>query len=113
MRKLQTTDIFAMARIIRASGVRDELRVIIQNVAERGLSAAAVGIDGFLVILEAAAEKRTENAIYEALSGPFEVEAAAIATMDLDELADRFNQLVRENNLQRFFDLVSRILGKK
>lgn len=112
MRKLQTTDIFAMARIIRASGVREELRQIVHSVAERGLSIESVGIDGMIALLEAAAEKRTENAIYEALAGPFEVNAASIATMELDELMDRLQQMWRENNLQRFFDLVSRILGK-
>lgn len=113
MRRIQTTDIFGAARIIRASGVREDLRTLIQNVAESGLSVESVGIDGFLLILEAAAEKKTEHAIYEVLSGPFEVEPGQIAVMELDELLERLNQLYRENDLQRFFGFVSRILGKK
>ena len=113
MRKLNTADVFAMARIVRASGLRDDLREVILRVSEKGLSTAAVGIDGMLVVMEAVAEKKAESAIYEALAGPFEIPAADIATMELDVLLDNLKQLAEANDLKRFFDLVSRILGKK
>lgn len=113
MRKLNTADIFAMARIVRASGVREDLREVIRRVAENGMEATSVGIEGFLVILEAAAEKKAENAIYEALAGPLEIPAADIAAMELDVLLKNLKQLAEENDLKNFFGLVSRILGKK
>lgn len=113
MRKLNTADIFAMARIVRASGVREELRELIGRVASQGLSIQSVGIEGVLVIMETIAEKKGEAAIYAALSGPFEMPAEEIAVMELDKLLDHFEQLYRDNNLQRFFDSVSRIPGKK
>lgn len=113
MRKLNTTDVFAMARIIRASGIRDELRALIQRVSGSDTPVAAVGIDGFLIIMEAVAEHKAERAVYEALSGPFEMTADEVAALDLDELTELFTQLAKENNLKRFFDFVSRILGKK
>lgn len=113
MRKLNTADVFAMARIIRASGVREELREMIHRVADQGLSMESVGIEGVLVIVEAVAEKKAEHAMYEALSGPFEVAAEEIAAMELDALIDSLEQLHQENDLQRFFGFVSRILGRK
>lgn len=112
MRKLQTADVFAMARIIRASGVREDLREIVYNVAQKGLTVEAVGIDGVLVVLEACAEKKTEHVIYEALAGPFEVSPEEIAAMNLDDLCAKLQQMVQDNNLQSFFGYVSRILGK-
>lgn len=113
MRKLNTADVFAMARIVRASGIREELRALIQRVAGSDENTASVGIEGFLVIMEAMAERKAERAIYEALAGPFELTADEVAELDLDMLADHLTLLAEENNLKRFFDLVSRILGKK
>ena len=113
MRKLNTSDVFAMARIVRASGIRNEIRDLIHRVAGTDESTASVGIEGFLVIMEACAERKSERAIYEALSGPFEMTADEVALLELDELERRFSLLNEENNLKHFFDLVSRILGKK
>ena len=121
MRKLNTADVFAMARIVRASGVREELRNLIQRVSGDSNSGedggedsmASIGIEGFLVIMEALAERKSEHAIYETLAGPFEMTADEVAMLELDSLESKLAQLAAENNLKRFFDLVSRILGKR
>ena len=113
MRKLNTSDVFAMARVIRASGIRGELQELIRRVAGSDTPAESVGIEGFLIIMEALAERKSETAIYEALAGPFEMDAGDIATMDLESLSERLTELVKENDLKRFFDFVLRILGKK
>lgn len=112
MRKLNTSDVFAMARVVRASGMREELRALIKRAAESGAKVEDVGIDGFLTILEALAEKKAESAIYEALSGPFEVTAQEVSVMQLDELTEKLTQLAEENDLNRFFKWLSGILGK-
>lgn len=112
MRKLNTSDVFALARIVRTSGVRDELRPLIKAAAESSRPAEDVGIDGFLCILYALTEQKTEQAIYSVLSGPFEMTAEEVKTLPLDQLMEQLNTLVAENNLKHFFDCVSRILGK-
>lgn len=112
MRKLNTSDVFSMARIVRASGVRNELRPLIKAAAESDRPVEDVGIDGFLCILEALAERKAESAIYEVLSGPLEMTADEVAKLPLDQLVEQLKALVAENNLKYFFDCVSRILGK-
>jgi hypothetical protein len=112
MRKLNTSDVFAMARIVRASGVRNELRPLIKAAAQSERPVEDVGIDGFLCILEALAEQKAENAIYAALSGPFEMTPNEVETLPLDQLVEQLKALVAENDLKHFFDCVSRILGK-
>lgn len=112
MRKINTSDVFALARVVRASGMREELRVLIKQAAETESKLEDVGIDGFLTILEALAEKKAEAAIYEVLSGPFEATAQEVAAMELDELMEKLHCLVQENDLKRFFKWLSGILGK-
>lgn len=112
MRKLNTSDVFAMARVVRASGMREELRGLIKQAAETDAKVEDVGIDGFLTILEALAEKKAEAAIYEVLAGPFQTTAQEVASMQLDELMENLKRLVEENDLTRFFTWLSGILGK-
>lgn len=113
MRKLNTRDVFAAARIIRASGVRAELIALIQRAAESKTPAQEVGIDGFLLIMEGLAERKAESAIYEALAGPMECTAEEVGSMDLDVLWDKLTYLAEDGGLKRFFTYVSGILGKK
>lgn len=112
MRKLNTSDVFALARVIRASGIRDELRPLIRRASESNAPVEDVGIDGFMTIMEALAERKAENAIYEALSGPFEVSAEDIANMPLPQMVEKLSALAQENELKSFFGYVSGILGK-
>ena len=46
MRKLNTSDVFAMARGVRASGMREELRGLIKQAAETEAKVEDDGIDG-------------------------------------------------------------------
>lgn len=112
MRKLITADVFATARIIKASGMREELKQLIKRAVNSGESAENIGIEGFLVIAEALAEKNSENAIYAALAGPFEMSAEDVAALPLDELMANLAELVQSCNVSNFFKNVSGILGK-
>ena len=114
MRKLNTSDVFAFARIVKASGMRDELKKILRNVsAMEEKDAEAIGMDTVLIILEALAERKSETAICEMLAGPFEMTAEQVSRMELPELAENVKQLTEENDLKAFFSFVSGIVGKK
>ena len=122
MRKLNTADVFAVARFIRASGMRDKLLPIIQRAAEeanasedqedRDAVLSRIGINGFLTVLEAMAERKSEAAIYEVLAGPMECSAEEVEKMPLEDLLPMLRQIAEENRLKDFFGYVSGILGK-
>jgi len=112
MRKLNTSDVFALARVVRVSGLRAELQELIKNAANRNARVEDVGIGGFLTIMEALAEKKSESAIYEVLAGPLELEPGQVASMPLDEMVQKLKQLEEENDLKSFFRWLSGILGK-
>ena len=88
MRPLITSDVFAAVRIIRASGMREELKQLIRRALESDTPAESVGIEGFLVIAEAMAEKKSEDAIYEFLAGPFEITPGEVAALPVDKLLE-------------------------
>lgn len=114
MRKLNTRDVFALCRVIKASGMRAELKKLVMKLATREGEdiTESVGIDTMLVIMEALAEKGSEAAIYEMLAQPFEMTAEDVAEMELPVMAEHLKQLGEMNDLKGFFNYVSGILGK-
>lgn len=113
MRKLNTSDVFALARVVRASGMREDLTALIKWGVESDAKLEDIGITGVLTVLEALAERKAESAIYEVLAGPLEMEPKAVADMPLDNLAPMLQTLWTENNLKDFLSWVSGILGRK
>ena len=121
MRKLNTADVFAAARVIRASGMRDQLLPVIQKAAAEANNAedekakdailSKIGINGFLTVLEAMAERKAESAIYEVLAGPMECSSEDVEKMPLEDLLPKLRQIAEENQLKNFFGYVSGILG--
>lgn len=113
MRKLNTSDIFAALRVIRAANLREELKPLLKRAAEGSASLEDVGIDGIISAMEMMAEKKAERAVYEVLAGPLEISADEVAALDILDFAQRVEQIAKENDLKAFFGYVSGILGKK
>ena len=113
MRKLKTTDVFACARVIGASGIRAELTSAVQKLANQdNVDIEKVGISTMLMIMEALAEKKSEQLIYEALGPIMEMEPEAVGEMPPSEFFAALKQIAIENDLESFFGSVSSILGK-
>lgn len=110
MRKLQTSDVFALARVIRASGARAELSKIIAELTTRDdddLNIEEIGITGFLTIAECASGREVEKMIYELLAGVIEIEPQDVARMGLDEIGRALRTIAEENDVKRFFKFAS------
>lgn len=113
MRKLKTADIFSFARIIKASGIREELVTYLQKIAAQDdVNTERVGVNTILMIIEAMSDKKAEKAIYEALAPVFEMTAAEVEDMPPAALIASLKQLSEENDLVNFMGSVSGILGK-
>lgn len=113
MRKLNTSDIFAALRVIRAANLREEIKPLLKRAAEGSASLEDVGIDGIISAMEMMAEKKAERAVYEVLSGPLEISADEVAALDILDFAQKVEQIAKENDLKAFFGYVSGILGRK
>ena len=113
MRKLQTSDLFSALRLIKKAGLKEEIKPLLKMAADGGFSVEDVGIEGILCLIEAITDRKSEIAIYEVLSGPFEVDAKQVEQMDLCTLADNLQALAKENDLKRFFSLLSALNSKQ
>ena len=116
MRKLIGRDIFEAFRIMKKAGLKEELQPIIKSLAERikedGVSIEDIGISTILAIIEIMTEKKAEQGIWEFLAGPFEMKADEVAELDFSDLMDKFDQLVEDNDLNRFFTRLSGLMEK-
>lgn len=114
MRKLITADVFAFARVIKASGMREQLTAYIRKLALQGkeLDVETVGYVGLLVMIDALAERKAENALYEALGSIAEKTPDEIRNLPPAEFFRLFKDIAEENDIQAFFGYVSGILGK-
>ena len=117
MRKLNTADVFAFCRLVKATEAREQLRIIVAAVAKRkedgeAVDVTQVGVDGILAIAEAAVDPKAEAMFYKFLAGPLECTPDEVAAMELDVLVPSLKQLAEASNLTTFFDSVSGILGK-
>lgn len=114
MRKIITADVFAFARVIKASGMREQLTAFIRKLAaqDKELDVEAVGYEGLLVMIEALAERKAENALYEALGSIAEMKPSDIQNLPPAEFFKLFKDISEENDINAFFGYVSGILGK-
>ena len=120
MRKLQTHDVFMALKLIRAAGVKDEVRRIYQIVEVKEkegekLNIKDVGIEFVLGLMEKLAGTESENAFYELLAGPLEIEAEEIKTMDPLDLIDeveKLKEVINGERFKRFFKSVAGLMEK-
>ena len=112
MRKINTADVFKAMRLIQGSELKQKLIPIIKNVSASD-DKVNVGIAGMLSVIEVFAESKCEKMIYDWLAGPLEVDPKTIPEMDISELADNLEALGKENDLKRFFTVLSGLITKK
>jgi len=57
MRKIMTKDIFMAMRVIKKSGMKQELIPLVQKAAEAGIE--QIGIEGILTVIEVLSENKS------------------------------------------------------
>ena len=113
MRSLKTSDLFSFARVIKASGVREELTDYIQRLSKQdNTDVSKIGFNTMLMIMEALSEKKAEKAIYEALAPVFEMTVVQIQDLPPKDMFDLLKQMAEENDLANFMGSVFGTLGK-
>ena len=109
MRKLKTVDIPALSRCLKKLGLKEQFR----ELALKAGDSADRWADGFDLVwnlFDKATETGGESAIYEFLSGPFEMSPEEVADLDLDILIENLKKLVEENSLGSFFNIAARLM---
>ena len=102
MRKIKTKDVFALARLIKNAGMKDELTEALK--ASSAEDAREVGINFMMSLISACGNEETEKGIYSLIGQIAEKTPEAIEDMNLDELVDTLKEISDHNNLSNFFD---------
>lgn len=91
---------FAMAKIIKAANVKEDLVDIISKAQTGEISSEKVGIEGVMCIINACGDDKVEQKVYDLLDDVFE---AKTEDMSIEVLLQNLKQLAKENNIMSFF----------
>ena len=109
MRKLKTTDIPAFCRCLKKIGIKNEMQAIAKE-ADSAKDVWDKGFDLIWNIFDLATEAEGENALYEFLAGPFEMQPHEVADLDFETLFNNLKLLAEENNLTVFFKSAAKLM---
>ena len=120
MRKLQTHDVFMALKVIRAAGMKEEIKnvaTLVQEAEKRKIKIKIedVGFEFIFGVLEKLAGTEAEDSIYNLLSGPLEIDASEIKIMDPFELVEKIKAMKEVVNLEQaksFFKSVAALMEK-
>lgn len=109
MRKINLRDTFAFARLIKEIGIKDEFLEMTEK-ANGYASLNQLGYDTIFNIIAVATEKKSEDRIYEWLSGPFEKPSDDVANMPLDEIIQGFKTILNMRGIKAFLLSASKLI---
>ena len=111
MRKIATKDIFAAMRVIKKSGMKQELIPLVHKAAEVGIE--NIGIEGILTVIEVLSENNAEKALYDVLAGPFEMTTEEVESLELEKFTAMLVELGEQNDLRNFFKALAGLITSK
>ena len=113
MRKLNGGDIFAALRMIRQIDFKTPIDEIGKQLsaASTDEDKAAAGMEIINILLTNVTDAKSEELIFGFLAGQFkQPDAAAVRSMEINELADNLISLMQNNDLRGFFGKVRRLI---
>ncbi|MGN0489402.1 MAG: phage tail assembly chaperone [Ruminococcus sp.] len=113
MRKLNLTDAFKMARILKTAEIKEEIVKLAKKFSgenSKELNVEEIGLEAIVTLISAAGDVKVENMIYDLLSGIKECEPAEIKNLSFDVLKADIKAIINDNNLQSFFKSASGLM---
>ena len=113
MRKLVLKDAFAVARIVKAAGVKKEIVAFAKDVQNRkeGINPESIGLEFFATLIESAADASVERKIYDFYASLKGVTAEEVSEYDLATVKADIKEIVEQNDLKNFFQSASALMS--
>lgn len=115
MRKLQITDAFAFARIVKKAGIKQQISDAVIKYAGKtapdDTALAKIGVELFLAIMDGLAEQSAETEVYKFIAAIAEVAEADVKAMSITDFIDTAKAIAAENDLAAFFTSARRLLS--
>ena len=125
VRKLNTADLFEFMRMVKRTGVKDELKKVAKNmpkkekqpkltvvgneetdkpeIVQEKPSQAEVGIDLAFSIMEIFSNKNAEDEIYKFIARPFQCDPKEVAENDLMDTIEKLKDVADAGKWASFF----------
>lgn len=102
MRKLKTSDLFALGRCISKIGIKDELKKLGMK-ANSAKDIYEMGFEAIFDLFEKACEQKSEQPIYEFIATLFECEWEEIRDMNPIKLIEKLKEVADVATWKAFF----------
>lgn len=118
MRKLGLKDAFALARIIKAANLRDELAAFGLEVRElqksdKSANVEEIGIKFLITVATSISDEKIENQFYKLYADVKGAKADEIGMYDISTIRADITELVEINDLKSFFNSLSALMSKQ
>lgn len=111
MKKLETTDVFAFARLLVDTGIKDELKKLLASKDDiKDLTAESLGFDIIFLIVEKASTKASEKAIYEFVGNLLEMDPEEVAHLDPTDFIEKVSDIATSEQWKSFFTSVVKLM---
>lgn len=110
MRKLNTGDAYAFARLITKSGMREELKKISAQITKAS-NVDDVGFDAIFAMIGCLCGSAEERAFYDIIASVAGIDAVTVAELPVMEFYEIVRAIFTEN--RDFFTMLSHSLMKK
>lgn len=111
MRDLRNEDLFAFTRMIKRAKITDNVKKLVLSIDNLNeLNTESFGYDVLFTILDAAAEKESEQAVYEFLAGPLEMTPKEIAEADPVETIEQVMKIADVEKWKSFFTSAAKLM---
>lgn len=113
MRKLGLKDAFALSKMMKSAGVRDEIANLANNIIERqkagqSISSNEIGIEFFIALIESAGA--IEDKFYELYADIKGDTPDNVKNYDLGTVKADIKSLIDDNDLKSFFRSASALM---
>lgn len=110
MRKINTSDVFKLARLMKHGNIKEILVEQYGKIKEKNANGEETNVEseGLVVVLEivnALSDVNQEKLIYDLLGGILGKKTKEIAEQDLQTTVSDLKDIAEQNDLQSFFNL--------
>lgn len=104
MTRLKAKDLFQGMRLLKAIDFKEKSKEVLLAIAKDSTKTEQEkGIDFIMFLLNVATEQKCEKEIYNFLSGPFEMSAEEVESLDAIEFLENITKVADFNEWKDFF----------
>lgn len=112
MRKINTGDVFKMARLLREGNIAEVVRRAYMDGKKEDADSETIGINVIFDILVSCTDPSVEDQFCDLLAGICEKKKEDIRNQSLETTVDDLKRICMENNIVNFFRSASELSGK-